>query len=795
MMSRRNGSVPSPASNPGFPALPNQDGAGRIPGGFPRAQLVSARAAHIFLELRLNLNNSKPVMLHFNLRHFSRLSLLRTAWIVGCGSCFPGLIMAQSAASSAPAEPAPGASGSEVEILPPVLVTGETMGDRVIQGPFLPEVVGTNIYAGKKTSVIDFDALPQIQNDNYRQAFAKTPGLLTSELSNSSLLSLSYRGIGDPHESQNLMVLKNGIPFVLDPLGYSTVYFAPAFESLDRLEFVSGGAALLFGSQPSGALNYVTHEPDRTQPFGGTTQHILGSDNLYSTFSTIEGGNDKFGYLLNFDHRSGDSFRSRNSDFELNGADIALFYDIDERQRLTASFEMYEADHGEPGGRTVTDFALNPNGNLLDHDRVRLDRVFGSLGYELGDDSAKWITRVWASDVVRYSKRQTGQGFGTVGGTQLDINEHNYDTLGIDSRVRLDYDLGGDTSTFTAGLTAMDIHAPIFLERTNPGDLFSDRGPNLRFDALRKSRYAALFTENLFRFDRFTITPAFRLEYNEQSMDERVNVAKPPANLIRDERSEVVPLGGLGATFEPTEETEFYANVATAYKPPTYTDAFPLGGADTVSANLDAGHVINTEIGYRGRPTSWTSFDASLFHIDYDNRFGRVGTNIQNVGRSVNQGFSLSGEVDFYDLVHGESDISVIWYSAYQFLDAEFVGGPLTGRTPQYAPEHMLRTGLIWQKENSWKFAAMLTHLSDHWADDANTVNATANWEIPAYFVVDLTAEAKVWSGDIGGVDSHLWLLCGLNNALDESYFSRVRSNGIDPANGRNYYVGLRAEF
>lgn len=60
----------------------------------------------------------------------------------------------------------------------------------------------------EKTSVIDFDALPQIQTDNYRQAFAKTPGLLTSELSNSSLLSLSYRGIGDPHESQNLMVLK-----------------------------------------------------------------------------------------------------------------------------------------------------------------------------------------------------------------------------------------------------------------------------------------------------------------------------------------------------------------------------------------------------------------------------------------------------------------------------------------------------------------------------------------------------------------------------------------------------------
>lgn len=717
-------------------------------------------------------------------------SELRKFWIVGLINCIPAIGWAQSPEAKPASESTAGA-----EELTPLVVSAETMNDRIIQGPFLPEVVGTNIYAGKKTSVMDFDALPQIQTDNYRQAFAKTPGLLTSEVSNASLLSLSYRGIGDPHETQNMMVLKDGIPFVLDPLGYSTVYFAPPFESLDRLEFISGGAALLFGAQPSGALNYITHEPDRSSPFRATTQHILGSDNLYSTFSTVEGGNERFGYQLNYDHRSGDSFRSRNSDFELNGVDLSLYYDIDELQRITATFEVYEADHGEPGGRSVADNALNRNGTLLNSDRVRLDRTFGSIGYEFGDERTKWITKAWASDVVRYSKRQTGQGFGTVVGNQLDINQHTYNTMGLDSRLRLDYELAGQTSTFTAGITAMGIRAPIFTERTNPGDLTSDRGPNLRFDALRESKYGALFAENLFRFDRFTITPAVRLEYNEQKMDERVNVAKAGA-LIQDNRSETVPLGGLGFTYEATEKMEVYANVSTAYKPPAYTDAFPIGAADTVSANLDAGNVVNTELGYRGQPTSWSMFDASFFYIDYDNRFGRVGTNLQNVGRSINQGFSLTGEIDLYDLVYGESEISLLWYTAYQFLDAEFTGGPLSGRTPQYAPDHMLRTGLILQKEDSWKFAAMVTHLSDHWADDANTLVAGgADWGIPAYTVLDLTAEVKVWDGRVSGVDSKLWLLCGINNALDEQYFSRVRANGIDPANGVNYYFGMRAEF
>lgn len=752
----------------------------------------------------MRLRLKRPAMFKANSRSVSVSPRLTRALLGLMSASLPTLASAQDAA--APSAPAVTTADSEVVTLPPLKVVAETRGDGVIQGPFLPEVSGTTIYAGKKTSVVDFDSMPQIQTDNYRQAFAKTPGLLTSELSNSSLLSLSYRGIGDPHESQNLLVLKDGIPFVLDPIGYSTVYFAPPFESLDRLEFVSGGAALLYGSQPSGALNYITHTPDRSSPWSASTQHIVGSDDLYSTFSTIEGGDAKFGYLANFDHRSGDSFRDNNSDFELNGGDIALFFDIASNQRITVKVESYEADHGEPGGRSLADYAADREGNLLDHDRVRLDRVFGSVGYELVGERSLWQTRVWGSQVVRYSKRQTGQGFGTVTGTQLDINQHTYDTVAADSRLRLDYDLGEETSTFTVGVTAMDIRSPIFTERTAAGDLTSDRGATLRFDALRESSYAAVFAENLFRFGRFTITPSARVEFIEQSMDERVNVTKATAGtpLIRDDRDDVVPLAGLGSTFAVTEKTEAYANVSTSYKPAAYGDAFPTGGGDTVSSELDAGHAVTSELGYRGRPTTWSSFDTSVFHVDYDDRFGRVGSNIQNVGRSVNQGVSASGEVDLYDLIKGPSDLSVTWYTAYQYLDAEFKSGvarvsgvdvPLTGNTPQYAPEHMVRTGLVVRREKVWKFAALVTHLSDHWADDANTVTATQNWEIPAYTVLDLTAEARVWQGDVAGRDAQLWLLAGLNNALDEEYYSRIRANGIDPANGRNYYVGIRAEF
>src|SRR3972149_5234122 len=143
--------------------------------------------------------------------------------------------------------------------LPDVIVTGEAEYVEPVQGPFLPAVQGTKINAGKKTSVLDFDELPKINNNNYRQALAKTPGLLLSE-ETSPLVSIGYRGL-NPHRAQFTQVLKDGIPIHADQFGYPEAYYTPPLDTVDRIEFLRGGASLMYGPQPGGALNYVTHRP------------------------------------------------------------------------------------------------------------------------------------------------------------------------------------------------------------------------------------------------------------------------------------------------------------------------------------------------------------------------------------------------------------------------------------------------------------------------------------------------------------------------------------------------------
>lgn len=702
-------------------------------------------------------------------------------------------------------------------LLASIRVEAETLRDDRVQAPFLPAAQGPRIYAGKKSLVVDFDAMPQIQTDNYRQAFAKTPGLLTSELSNASLLSLSYRGIGDPHESQNLLVLKDGVPFVLDPFGYPTVYYAPPFESVDRLEFIAGGAALLHGPQPGGVLNYVSHTPDRRFPASLTTQHVFGSHSLYSTFSTLEGGFSRGGYQATFDHRSGDSFRTRNSDFELNGATARVVLDAGTQARWVLDLDVYDADSGEPGGLTRATgpgrltYATDRNQTQLQHDRVRVNRRAAVLSYEREQSDAALTARAWASRFSRFSKRENGSGFGTIptGNTIVGsgpnalmfadsntLNLHKYYTLAAEVRARRDGEAFGAQSTTTGGVTAMHIESPI----ANWIGATRDAETGFRvFKAERESRYLALFAEQALRWDRLTLTPGVRLDFLRQEITETQNLSKTvrptPTPLGRQQDDQLEPLFGLGATYALARATELYANVSSAYKPKTYGDAIPTGGTDTVSGDLEAAHALNYEVGYRGRPAQGATFDVSAFVVDYRNRFGRVGSSIRNVGRSRNVGLSAATEVDLLQLAGGDGRRGLSWYGNVQLLDAEFVAGPLDGRTPQYAPEVMFRTGLVYRVPGRVKLAFLVTHLDRHFADDANTRTPTADWLIPAYTVADFTAEVYAWRGALAGRPAALAVLAGVNNVFDEDYTSRIRSNGIDPAAPRNAYLGVRLEL
>jgi|JI6StandDraft_1071083.scaffolds.fasta_scaffold03485_8 Fe(3+) dicitrate transport protein len=704
-----------------------------------------------------------------------------------------------TAQETVPAQVQP-STGEASTTLDTIMVYGESENDSVVQNPFLMPVEGTKIFAGKRATVIDLDSQPKIQANNYRQALALTPGLLFSE-ETTPLVSLGYRGIGEPHRMQFVQVMKDGIPIHADPFGYPEAYYTPPLDVVDRIEFVRGGSSLMYGAQPAGALNYITYMPDRNTPFSFRTQNILGSDDLFLNYTAVTGTLGPVGYYGYFNRREADGFREANSEYHLSGGHFKLAWDVDSDTRWILALDGYEEQHGEPGGLTQRDFARNPDKTTRFHDEFRLRRYAASLELQHKFSSSTELSiKTWGGYYQRWSKRQRGGGFGTLptgaAANTNSIENQEFYTFGIEPRIRHDWQAWGGDHTLAAGMQFYYNHSPREDQRGASRD--ADSGITTAYSE-RDLTYGSFFVENKFTFGRLSITPGFRMELINQDVTTENFSATTGAKINGRSKSKFdpQPLFGLGIAYDMDHETQLYANVSQSYRTTIFTESLVVPTtADVFTDDADPNAGWSYEIGYRGQPKSWINWDTSLFLIDLDNKFGGTvgaGTGnleLRNVGRTVNYGWDGAFQFDMigaYDALKGTSNVSRIGslslYGNATLLEAEIHGGASDGMSPQYAPDYIIRTGLMYKFKDRVKVSFLGTFVDDHFAtDDENPTR-----KIPAYMTWDLTAEVKV--------TKNFTAMAGLNNVFDESYYSRIRGDGIDPGYGRNFYVGGSFQF
>jgi len=671
-----------------------------------------------------------------------------------------------------------------------VLVEAEAESDHALQGPFLPDVQGSKINAGKKTTLIDLDALPTINASNYRLALIQTPGLVLSE-ETSPLLSIGYRGL-EPHRTQYTQVLKDGIPIHADQFGYPEAYYVPPLDTVDRIEFVRGGGSLMYGPQPGGALNYVTHRPRTDRVFGGASSNTVGSDGAWNSFSYIDGTSDRVGYYAYFNHRETDGFRRSNSDVQLDAGQIKLALDADGPTRWFLTLESYREEHGEPGGLTLTNgpndanYDFDREATTRPFDRFKLDRDAATLTVDHDLANGQFTARFWAVDYTRFSQRQRGGGFGSrpVGATAAsnDIETQDFSTFGVESRYRRDWGLA---HTFSVGAQYFTSDSPRTDER---GASASASSGVLRIASQRDTEYLPVFAENLFRFGAFSLTPGVRIENYRQSVATRFVDPLGASRTRKDEQS--VVLFGFGAAWDFSTAQRAYFNISESYRPPLFTEAVPNSTTTIVAGDLEEGSAWQTDLGIRSDAIPNWVFDASVFYMAFTNKVGGAGTAadpVRNIGEITYRGleaastYTVLGSNDASDAARLDALFNVTLIDAEISKDSN---SARIGKTPQYAPDYVLRTGLSYTHDRDRKLALLGTFVDASFADDANTASRL----MPSYQVWDLTYEWRL-------SESPFTVLAGINNLLDEDYYARIRNDGIDPAPGRNIYAGVRGEF
>jgi Fe(3+) dicitrate transport protein len=656
---------------------------------------------------------------------------------------------------------------------------------------FWEENQGTKIFSGKKNTVTDLKQIPQLQTNNYRLATSQTPGLLISEVPNESLAAITYRGLGNPHESYNLLLLQDGLPVAADMYGYPAHYFSPALPMMEKVQFIRGGGALLYGPQPAGVLNYMSYPLLKDQQLHGRVSLTGGSYNLLATNNAVYGSHGNNAYGVEYFRRQGDGPQRTNSDFYADYVQLRNHTFL-ENNLFKVAFNGYNSDHGETGGfsrEAGTD--LNPFGRdqkkaSKEHDRLKVSRAQLAGGVESRlDDSSLLHINLWANAYRRYSKRQsmgTAPSFGGLanGATNQIVTQDYYGYNG-EIRYLKNYKALGEEHTFSAGYLNYNLISPLVQELGQAPDANSG---DVQRRLERITRTNSLFMENRFTAGRLMITPGVRIENIQQTIDERVSPNAP----LRDADETVnVPLLGLGLAYHITDESQFYGNISESYKPVSFAEAVPLNSSTTISEDIKPSEVITYELGYRGQ-ASFLNWDISAFLIRYENKFGEVGTgagiNYQNTGAGTHKGFDLAGEFKLSEIfLNLRQWGNFNFYTNFALLDAHYTRGEFTDKTPMYAPKTITRAGIIYNRENLLKLALMGVVVGEHYGNDNNT----EDFKIPSYTVFDLTTD---WN-----LTSQWMLSAGINNLLDRQYYSRVRAEGIQWAMGRNFYAGLNYKF
>lgn len=706
-------------------------------------------------------------------------------------------------------------NSDSMKFLPDITIVGKNSKSDYQQ---MPEIVGTNIYAGKKSTLIVLDNVQgNITTNNMRQVLAKVPGIHIWESDPSGTqIGIAARGLS-PNRSWEFNIRQNGYDIAADPFGYPEAYYNPQLQAVQRLEVVRGHGSLQYGPQFGGMVNYILKNgSDISKPFQFETQQTLGSNNLFNSYNAIGGKKGKFNYYAFFDYKNGDGYRD-NSNFFAKSGFATVTYKASKKLMLTAELMQSHTRTQQAGG--LTDAALYDNPKQSLRGRNWLDIAWTTpaltVVYNVNDKT------IWNTKFFGTIGNRSSVGFlqaitikDSINPTTLQYNSRavnidKYRNYGMESRVLTSYSIGKMKNTLSGGVKLYTGNT----YRQTEGKGSTGQGYDVSIigqypkDITFNSQNAAFFVENIFRVGKkLLLIPGARYEYVKGNASGRNGFSNTGSEILLQniERSRKFLLAGFGAEYHITNGTEMYSNISQAYRPIQFANLqAPPTATDVIDENLKDAKGYNVDFGYRGKVKNFLQFDVSTFYLEYNNRIGAVtpaGTNtrlITNVGASTSRGFEGFIEFSPTKIIAQNYLVDVSLFGSYGYTDAKyssnFKDANTKGKRVENAPQNIFRGGITFTYKDL-NFTTQLSSVGKAYSDANNTESVTANAQnglIPSYTVSDITAGYKLKNG--------LKIKAGLNNVFDKTYFTRRAGGypgpGALPADGRTFFVSVGAKF
>ena len=687
----------------------------------------------------------------------------------------------------------------------------------------LKDVEETAIFAGKKTEVVLVEqSMANLASNNARQIYSQVVGLNIYQNDDAGLqLNIGGRGL-DPNRTANFNTRQNGYDISADVLGYPESYYSPASEGLQEIQIIRGAASLQYGTQFGGLVNFVMKKPNQAKPFEFITRNTIGSNNLYTNFTSVSGTVDKFSYYSFFNYKKGDGFRP-NSEFESKNAYAHIGYQFNERTKLEAEVTYLRYLAKQAGGLTDAMFAENPFQSNRARNWFQIDWLLYNvkLSHKFTEDT-KFTFNAFGLNASRNALGfRTNRVNQVDPETERDLIKGDFNNFGFEARLLSNYEVFGKKSTFLIG---SKFYKADNTSVQGPGSTGSD--PNFEFQLddypnyQNQSAYdypnlnVAIFGENIFYLnDKLSITPGFRFEHIKTESDgffKRINT-DGAGNVILNEtvdnsetRERSFVLFGLGASYKPSDALEIYGNVSQNYRSVTFTDISIINPAFAISPDIDDEKGMTIDFGMRGNYKNMISYDVGAFGLFYNDRIGfvqrafsdgSVKSERGNIGDAVMYGFEGLLDFNLNEIFIKNNDYSFNYFINAAITDSEYTQteeSGVDGNNVEFVPNVNLKTGIRFGYKN-FLSNIQYSYISQQFTDASNAVESNLSGvigEIPAYDILDISFSYTY---------KNFKLETGINNLLDNKYFTRRATGypgpGIIPSNNRNFYATLQVKF
>ena len=694
----------------------------------------------------------------------------------------------------------------------------------------LKDVEGTAIYAGKKTEVVLVEqSMASLASNNARQIYSQVSGLNIYQNDDAGLqLNIGGRGL-DPNRTASFNTRQNGYDISADVLGYPESYYTPAAEGLKEVQIIRGAASLQYGTQFGGLVNFKMKEPNATKPFELITRNTIGSNGLYTNFTSVSGTKDKLSYYSFFNYKKGDGFRD-NSNFESKNAFAHIGYQFNEQTKLTGEVTYLRYLAKQAGGLNDSQFEEDPYQSNRARNWFQVDWLLYNLKLSHKfSENTNFTFNAFGLDANRtalgFRNRRTD--IEDPGGAR-DLISSDFNNYGFETRLLSKYNVFNKDATFLIGGKfykadnsysqgpGSDGADPNFDSAINEFPFYPTQSaydnPNLNI---------AVFGENIFYVtDKFSVTPGARFEFiKTESIGSRQTFnfdgAGNPIDAgvefqdIENERSFV--LLGLGLSYKASKALEFYGNASQNYRSITFGDINIVNPSNAVDPDLDDESGFTLDLGVRGNINQFVSYDANIFGLFYNDRIGLIDATIppvNNVGKlRVNVGdariFGVESLIDFNlkKLFNLNNKFSANYFINSSFVTSEYTSTNFdntssdvrVGNKVEFIPDVNIKTGLQFGYGN-FLSNIQYTYLSSQFTDAGNdpggdNLNSIVG-TIPSYDVLDVSVSYKY---------KRFKLEAGVNNVLDNAYFTRRATGypgpGIIPSANRNFYTTLQIKI